>query len=89
MPHSVDELINLIQNSDGYRINVKVVANSKKNSIEFLDEYVKIKISQVAVEGKANKAIIQYLSEILNIPKTKISIIRGEKSSLKIIEIKK
>ncbi len=89
MPKSIEELNELVKNNDGYRINVKVVANSKSNSIEFLDEYIKIKITQQAIEGKANKAIIQYLSELLGISKTKISIVKGEKSSIKIIEIKK
>ena len=54
------------------------MAGAKKNSIEnYTDEIVKIKINKPAVDGKANKAIIDYLSELLEIPKTNISIIRG------------
>lgn len=87
MPKNIDELINLIKNSDGYKFKIKVVANSKINLIDFCDEYIKVKIMARAVEGKANKAIIEYLSDILNIPKSKITIVNGEKSSIKTIAI--
>lgn len=87
MPQNVEELIDLIKKSTKYRFKIKVVANSKVNSTEFCDEYIKIKITARAIEGKANRAIIEYLSETLGFAKSKISIVTGEKSSLKLIEI--
>lgn len=77
-------------NSSGEKfiLNIKVIAGAKKNSIEeYKGEIIKIKINKPAVEGKANKAIIEYLSEILNIPKNNISILKGEKNSLKSLQI--
>ncbi|HIS54559.1 TPA: DUF167 domain-containing protein [Candidatus Galligastranaerophilus gallistercoris] len=77
-------------NSSGEKfiLNIKVIASAKKNSIEeYEGEIIKIKINKPAVEGKANKAIIEYLSEILNIPKNNISILKGEKNSLKSLQI--
>ena len=65
MIKSIDELISLINENDGYKFKIKVVANSKINLIDFCDEYIKIKITARAVEGKANKAIIEFLSDIL------------------------
>ena len=86
LPKSLDELVNIISNSTTViKVQVKVKANSKKNSIEFLDEYIKIKISKPAIEGKANKEIINFLSNILNLPKNNIQILNGEKSSLKML----
>ena len=84
--NNLQELINLIQNSkQEIKLQVKVSANSKKNSIEFFDEYIKLKIAKPAVDGKANKEIIKYLSDILNLPKNNIQILNGEKSSLKML----
>ena len=93
-----DELKNLIENSKddpagGYKLKIKVCANSKKDGLEFLEDdpngnIIKIKISKPAVDGKANKAITEYLSEILNLPKSNISILNGEKSSQKCLLIK-
>lgn len=71
---------------EGFLLRVKIVANSKQNSYEFADaaEYqLKLKISKPAVDGKANEEIIKYVSEILNLPKNKVSIAKGEKSSYK------
>lgn len=87
MPKNIDELRELILKNDGYKFRIKVVANSKVNSIDFADEYIKVKIMARAVEGKANKAIIEYLSDVLKFPKSKITIINGEKSSIKTIQI--
>ena len=87
MPKNIDELIELIKKNDGYKFKIKVVANSKVNLIDFCDEYIKIKITARAVEGKANKAIIEYLSEILGVAKSKINIVNGEKSSIKTIQV--
>lgn len=70
------------------KLKVKVIANAKKNSIEPYDEeMIKIKINKIAVDGKANKAIVEYLSELLEVPKSNISIIKGEKTSLKDLQI--
>ena len=86
MPKHLDEFLNLIKNSqDKIKLQIKVSTNSKKNSIEFFDDFIKLKISKPAVDGKANKEIIKYLSEILNLPKNNIQILNGEKSSLKML----
>lgn len=88
MIKNLDELLELIKNNDGYKFKIKVVANSKINLIDFNEEYIKVKIMARAVEGKANKAIIEYLSDILKYPKSKISIVTGDKSSIKTIQVK-
>lgn len=86
---NLDELIELINNNNECKFKIKVVANSKNNSIEFCEEFIKIKIKERAIEGKANKAIIQYICDLTKIPKSKISISFGEKSSIKTIKISK
>ncbi len=85
----IDKLKNeLLNSTDGIKIKVKVIANAKFNSIEKFDEEIlKIKINKPAIDGKANKAIIEYLSEIFEIPKTNIIILKGEKNNLKDLKI--
>ena len=87
MIKSLEELIELINQNNSFKFKIKVIANSKINLIDFCDEYIKIKITARAVEGKANKAIIEYLSDTLNIAKSYINIASGEKSSIKTIQI--
>ena len=88
MLKNIEELIELIKSNEAYKFKIKVVANSKINLIDFCDEYIKVKVMARAVDGKANKAIIEYLSEVLGVAKSKISIVNGEKSSIKTIQVK-
>lgn len=54
-----------------------------ENNLPFL----KIYLTSVPVQGKANKELVKLLSKELGIGKSRISIIKGEKSKEKIIEI--
>ena len=58
----------------------------KDNSVDKLPE-LKVYLIAVPVDGKANKELIKLLSKELNISKSKINIIAGEKNKKKIIEI--
>jgi len=70
------------------RISVKVKPNSKKEEIKKLtdNEFV-LWVKEPAKENRANQAVIRLLSEYFNVPKSNISIIRGETSKNKIIQI--
>jgi hypothetical protein len=69
-------------------VKIKVIPNSKLNKIvEQKDNFLKIKLTAPACEGKANKALILFLSQEFKIAKNKIRIIKGEKSREKLIQI--
>ncbi|MFW0885004.1 DUF167 domain-containing protein [Candidatus Acidulodesulfobacterium sp. H_13] len=70
-------------------IEVKTGSKLKKFEISERADGIKIKlyILERPVDNKANKAIIKYLSEILNIPKKNIEIIKGLKAKNKLIKI--
>ena len=48
---------------------------------------IKLKLKAPPVEGAANKAVIEFLSEILKIPKKHIEIKRGDISRHKQVEL--
>ena len=58
----------------------------KDNSINKLPE-LKVYLTAVPIDGKANKELIKLLSKELNINKSKISITKGEKNKEKVLEI--
>ena len=68
-------------------IEVKVTAGAKSNSFKFENGAYSIRIMAKAIDGKANKAIIEFLADELNIKKRDIEILKGEKSSKKILAI--
>ena len=73
-------------------LKIKVLANAKKNEIleKVLineDVFYKIKINAPKIDNKANKELIDFLSDIFHIPKSSVKIIKGEKSTLKILDL--
>jgi uncharacterized protein len=70
------------------RLKVRVTPNARKNEVVSLDQdEVRLKIKAPAVEGKANAALIEYLSEITGVPRAKIQLKAGEKSRIKLVQI--
>ena len=60
------------------KINIKVIPNSKENSLKTQNDQIIVKINAFAVDGKANKELIKFLSEYYKVKKSKIKIIKGE-----------
>jgi len=82
---NIEDITNELKKNGTIKFRIKVSANAKADLIDFCDETIKIKIKAPAVDGKANKALIQYLSKLTGISKSKIKIVNGEKSSIKTI----
>jgi len=70
------------------KINVIVTPNSKKVEVEKIgEENYKVRVDAPAVEGKANKRLVEILSEYFNVPKSSIKILKGFKNRNKIVSI--
>jgi hypothetical protein len=67
---------------------VKVKARAKQESIKKDGEIFRISVKEIPVRGKANKRVIELLSEYFKKSKTNIGIVSGHKSKNKIVEIK-
>ncbi len=76
-----------------FNFYVKVKASGKQDRIDgiiYIDGiwYLKLTIKEVPENGKANKAIINFLSSKWSIPKKTLTIIKGTASNYKILNIK-
>ncbi len=70
------------------KLRIKVKPASKTDGvIREADGSLKIKIKAPAVEGKANKYLIEYLSGLLKLSKSKVVLLKGETNSYKTLEI--
>jgi hypothetical protein len=70
------------------KITVKVKPNARENSlVETGVNTFAAKVSIPPEKGKANEKVIELVSKHFKVPKSRVSIIRGAGSSLKIIEI--
>lgn len=75
----------LKETKDGLIAHIKIAPNSKKNEIINEGDFTKIKITAQPIDGKANKALIEFLSKNFKIPKTSIKILKGETSKEKTV----
>ena len=49
------------QTKDGFLLNLKILPNASKNEIIISEDGIKVKITAQPVDGKANKALIEFL----------------------------
>lgn len=69
-------------------ISISVTPNSKKAEVVQLDNSTyRVKVDAPAVEGKANKRLIEILADYFNVSKSSISVVRGNKGRKKLIKI--
>lgn len=69
-------------------IRVRVVPRSSVNQISGIDEdVIKVKLTAPPVEGKANKALVQFLAKTLGVARGDVEILSGERSRVKSIRI--
>lgn len=70
------------------KIRVKVKPNAKKEEIKKIeDDYFEIRVTVVPEKGKANKKVIEILSKYFKVPKSNITLLKGETSKEKLFEI--
>ncbi|MFZ7115886.1 MAG: DUF167 domain-containing protein [Bacteroidota bacterium] len=66
---------------------LKVKPNQRFDKIEQTPEGWQVRLKAPAVDGKANENLINYLSEVLDLPKSAIRLKKGQTSKFKCLEI--
>lgn len=85
MQEEKEKIFNIIKEKTIF--DIKVVAGSSVDKIYLENNIIKVKVREIAENGKANKAIINIFSKTFKIPKKDINIIRGAKSNNKTIRL--
>ena len=71
-------------------ISIKVKTNAKKNEVRCCDDNIfEVRTTATPEKGKANRCVIELLSQYFQVSKSSISIIAGANSHHKIINIQK
>jgi uncharacterized protein len=69
-------------------LKVRIIPNAKKTEFAgYRENELVLRLNAPPVEGKANKAAVEFLSTYLKVPRSAVSISSGEKSRHKIFEI--
>lgn len=78
----------VVEASSRNRLVVRVVPNARKSEIAGLtDGVLRVRLQAPAVEGRANDELIRFLAELFGMRRSRIAIVRGEKSREKTLEI--
>jgi uncharacterized protein (TIGR00251 family) len=73
----------------GSALAIRVTPRAKKNEVSEVmsDGTIKIRLTAPPVEGKANEALVDFLSEILDTPRSRIEIVAGHTGRDKLVSI--
>ena len=84
-----DEASYLKETTTGFYLSVRVLPGAKRAGIVGLwdKRYVKIALRAPAVDGKANAAVVDYLTEAFNVRKNSIFWVTGQTSRCKLLFI--
>jgi hypothetical protein len=81
-------MLSIQQHSLGLAFKVHVQPGASRNQVLGVHgDALKLKLTAPPVEGKANKACIEFLAEALGLPKAGIEIVSGHSSRKKNIRI--
>lgn len=70
------------------RLTIKAVPGSRVDSVDgVLGDAIKIRLKAPAVDGKANRALLNFLSRRLDLHTRDIRLVTGQTNRLKIIEV--
>ena len=69
-------------------LHVRVSPNATKNEVfGFTDGVLQVSVAAPPVKGKANKELIAFLSKLLGVSKSSLSIVKGHTNRSKLISI--
>ena len=81
-------VIPLRQTVNGITFSVKVQPRARKNAITgAVGDALKLSLTAPPVEGKANQAVIDFLADFFDIPRSSVTITSGAASRMKLIRI--
>ena len=81
-------MLNIQKMDDGVIFRIKVQPRAAKNEIVGVQgDALKIRINAPPVKGKANRALVDFLAERLEVRKSEVEIISGRTSSVKKIKV--
>jgi len=81
-------MIPIQDGATGASFAVKVHPRAKKNAITGeLGDALKLSLTAPAVDGRANQACIEFLANLLSVPRSSVTIASGQTNRRKVIRV--
>ena len=71
----------------GAEITVRVTPRAARNAVEEGPEGLRVSVTTVPEDGKANKAVIKLLAEALGLAKSRLTLVRGATARDKVFRL--
>ena len=69
------------EKSDGLVVHLRVQPRSSKNQLDgVVDDRLRVRLTAPPLEGEANKACAAFVAELAGVPKSKVTMLTGQKS---------
>ena len=74
-------------------LRIKLVVNARKNEFAGWEEHpdfgrhLKVRITEGAINGRANQAAIKFLAKRLGVPRPTVKLVKGHITRLKIFQV--
>ena len=76
------------ETNEGLDVRIRAVPRASKNEIQGIyDNALKVRLTTPPVDGKANQALIKFLSKTLKISKSPVELIQGDTSRYKTVRL--
>lgn len=70
------------------RLRLRITPRARQSALEGLHgDALRLRIQAPPVDGKANAAVLEFLAEVLEIPKRDLNLVSGEASRSKTVAI--
>ncbi|MCB1331811.1 MAG: DUF167 domain-containing protein [Maritimibacter sp.] len=71
----------------GAELAVRVTPKAARNAVEAEDEGLRVWVTTVPEDGKANKAVVKLLADALGVAKSRLTLLRGATSRDKVFRL--
>ena len=79
----------IVADGDGSRITVQVVPRASKTEVvgAYGDDALRLRLAAPPVDGKANKELLRFLSEVLGVPSRALELVSGQTGRHKVVRV--
>ncbi|NVO24156.1 DUF167 domain-containing protein [Donghicola sp. C2-DW-16] len=71
----------------GTEIAIRVTPKASRNAIKEEDGALRVYVTTVPEDGKANAAVVKLLSKAVGVPKSRLELVRGHTSRDKVFRV--
>ena len=81
-------MIPIRDTASGASFVVKVHPRARKNAITgIVGDALKLSLTAPPIEGRANQALVEFLAELLKVPRSSVKIAAGQNSRRKVVSL--